>query len=90
MFSLKNANYFSRQRSFFVCDNWANIHFKSMWADFFVIYKKYLKISLFRTEGLFSALNDCVFRSMYKYKYAAMVVSFRFNLCIKGLKLSII
>ncbi|XP_076763785.1 uncharacterized protein LOC143431133 [Xylocopa sonorina] len=26
-----------------------------------------------RTEGLFAALNDCLYRSMYKYKYVALV-----------------
>lgn len=26
-----------------------------------------------RTEGLFAALNDCLYRSMYRFQYAAMV-----------------
>lgn len=26
-----------------------------------------------RTEGLFAALNDCLYRSMYKYEYVALV-----------------
>ena len=26
-----------------------------------------------RTEGLFAALNDCLYRSMYKFQYTAMV-----------------
>lgn len=26
-----------------------------------------------RTEGLFAALNDCLYRSMYRYSYAALV-----------------
>lgn len=26
-----------------------------------------------RTEGLFAALNDCLYRSMYRFQYTAMV-----------------
>lgn len=26
-----------------------------------------------RTEGLFAALNDCLYRSMYKYEYLALL-----------------
>lgn len=26
-----------------------------------------------RTEGLFAALNDCLYRSMYKYEYVALL-----------------
>lgn len=26
-----------------------------------------------RTEGLFAALNDCLYRTMYRYKYLALV-----------------
>lgn len=26
-----------------------------------------------RTEGLFAALNDCLYRSMYRYQYVALV-----------------
>lgn len=26
-----------------------------------------------RTEGLFAALNDCLYRSMYEYEYVALV-----------------
>lgn len=26
-----------------------------------------------RTEGLFAALNDCLYRSMYKYEYIALL-----------------
>lgn len=26
-----------------------------------------------RTEGLFAALNDCLYRSMYKYQYVALL-----------------
>lgn len=26
-----------------------------------------------RTEGLFAALNDCLYRGMYKYSHVAMV-----------------
>jgi hypothetical protein len=26
-----------------------------------------------RTEGLFAALNDCLYRSMYQYQYVALI-----------------
>lgn len=26
-----------------------------------------------RTEGLFAALNDCLYRNMYRYKYLALI-----------------